>query len=93
MDQDALDGLLKEGFIDPWTYQTYCLYMGDEFAAGYLKNSIESVYAEEPPLQLEHSFAYQAGRISIWRDVRKAIVGVNNLLQGKNYDGTDRHIE
>lgn len=90
---EQVDNLLREGLIDEWMYHTYVTFMADEFSQGYLQNSIDSIFMEKPPAVGEFGFSYYAGRLSVWREIRECIVGINNLLKGLNYDGSSKRTE
>ena len=87
---EAVGALYKEGKITDYHYHTYMLFMGSDLGQGYLKNSLDSILMEEPPGVGEYAFSYYGGRISVWREIKSVITGIHNLLDGKNYDGTDR---
>lgn len=80
--------IYREGKINDLEFHTYALFMGSDLGQGYLKNALESILMEEPPGVGEYAFSYYSGRISVWRQIKTIINGINNLLDGKNYDGS-----
>lgn len=74
--------LYNSGKIDHREYRSYLLYEGSDLGREYLRDSFEGVYMEEPPsLESEASFAWQDGRRSNWRDIKRAIAKVKFLLE------------
>jgi hypothetical protein len=77
---DDVTNLFREGKITEREFHTYCVFMCDEFARGFLKNSIDSVLMETPPPAGEFAFSYHAGRMSVWRDIKAIVMDINTKL-------------
>jgi hypothetical protein len=77
---DDVSNLFREGLITEREYHTYCVFMSDDFARGFLKNSIDTVLMETPPPAGEWAFSYHAGRMSVWRDIKAIIMDINLKL-------------
>lgn len=82
---EAID-LLEEGKIDRAEYHTYLLFEEIDHGRDYLKNMFEAVCMEEPDsFSSESPFAWQDGRRSVFRDIKRIINEVNiklNIYEG-----------
>lgn len=87
---DEVINLFKEGKLGDYEFRTYVMFMGDDMAKQYLAKALDAIIMETPAAVGEYACSYYAGRVSVWREIKEVINGVNNLLEGKNYDGSSR---
>lgn len=80
--QDRLLNLLNSGKIDRYEYDSYLLFEVGDQGRTYLKNALDAVVLECPLKCNKDNVMWVDGRRSVWRDVRLAIVKVNQLLEG-----------
>lgn len=86
---ENLSLLLSKGKIDKYHYDTYILFEMTDLGRDYLKNVIDSVLLEETVPGQE---VQQDGRRSCWRDIKRAVILVKNILEGveKNERDSER---
>jgi hypothetical protein len=93
MQIDRVDQLFKSGEINQFQFEAYCTFMGDTISQNFFKNRVDALIMEEVPALGEYACSYYVGRVSIWREIKEVIYGVNHLLEGRNYDGSSRNTE
>ncbi len=80
-----IKSLLHSGKILQPEYDSYILFELDEFGREYLKNIIEATFLEPSDAgKMEHTFAWHAGRQSVWREIKTTILKINYLLGEEN---------
>lgn len=86
MSVEAAKRLYDEGKLTDKEFCTYALFMGTQEGQIYFRNSMDDVILEAPPPKGAWVHTYQAGRISIWRDIKAILTKVNALIKGIDYD-------
>lgn len=80
---DKISTLLKQGKISQFHAEVYRLFEQYEPGRVFLKNIIECILLEEPAQHKGVSFAWNDGRRSCWRELKMAIMEVNNTINGE----------
>lgn len=78
-----LDNLKKEGRITEVEYMNYLLYATSDLGIRYLKISIDGILMEEPITPTSELFVWHDGRRSVWRDIKRMVDRVDNMLNGE----------
>ena len=84
-----IDDLLSSKKITPNEYKLYCLYRQNELGREVLDTAMLETFMDEPALT-EHSgegFAFYDGRRSVWRDIRRTILKVEQIIKEQLNDG------
>ena len=81
---NKLANLRKEGKISETEYLNYLLYATSDLGIRYLKIAIEGVLMEEPITPTSELFVWHDGRRSVWRDIKRMVDRVDDLLNGEN---------
>lgn len=80
-----IEDLLKAKKISQCEYDLYYLYQINELGYKLLHKMIEQTFMEEPNEPSDPGFAFISGRQSVWRDVKKSILHVQQLLKENNH--------
>ncbi len=84
-----IEDLLKLKRISQEQYDTYYLFQVNELGRKVLNSMIEAYFMDEPTMDEfgNAGFAFYAGRCSTLRDIRRAILFVQEQLRRVENDG------
>jgi len=87
-----IEDLLKAKKISPEEFDLYMLFAANELGRKCLDKMLNDTYMDEP-LEKEFSgvgFAFYDGRRSVFRDIRRTIINVENIVKEQNNVGSEQ---
>jgi hypothetical protein len=82
---DRATRLLKEGKINPYHYDIYMLYEGNDLGRRMLKEHLLAAVMEEPVNGTGEAFAFADGRRSVWREINLIVLNIHKEME-KSHD-------
>lgn len=80
-----IEDLLKAKKIPPELFKLYSLFQVNELGRECLETMMFETFMDEPSREKTEfngvGFAFYDGRRSVWRDIRRAIIDVQNIMR------------